>query len=406
MATLYRGSIDPAVRDTIRTPGQNGITITADAALATGYAYQFSGITGQVGTWLSNGIGYSMVNGDTVYCRQQIKVVTVGSTTPQRYLWINGTAGPSATWTNTWNNSEYGVQMTVASSKYNAQLHVRDGNGNESDGVAQALTTGTVYDMEWSLTKDSNTQITMRLYLDGTLVDTKVHTAAGGVGTIAGLSLRNGVGASSKGEGIEIRGGWAAVKTDSTSATATIRADNPTSVLLLPTGDGGTTQWLTAAAATGTYTEWDDAFNSYSAADYNHSGTTSTSAFRQISTMADGSFGVNDMVWLVQQCTTGDNTGTAVLDHIINIGGDITTNLSTEGEGTDPTKTKYTQHTAKSGGGAISGGDIAGITCSTNRQTGSATDWKVYALWMQVVSTGYRPKSLIVDQAVNRAAVI
>jgi hypothetical protein len=109
---------------------------------------------------------------------------------------------------------------------------------------------------------------------------TLTHNAAGGVGTLNFKTFRSGnLNGLAKGGAIGMEVG------DVFYSSAAMPDLTSKIVHSLPNSDGATLDWVKGSGGVGSYTEWDDALGSYSATDYNTTGS-QTVAKKQLSGFA------------------------------------------------------------------------------------------------------------------------
>ena len=158
-------------------------------------------------------------------------------------------------------------------------LIIRDANGNQTTGVTgdlgdTILSTGTIYTLETLYEKLSSTQLKASVRLNGSLIGSTTHTAAGGVGNPSIMGVEYGGAYNAKLAGYLDFGGIQIAKSGST-ITGDWFSDltNFEGHWVQPDSDPEETGWKTETGATGTYTKWAKAAGAFVTTTYNESLT-------------------------------------------------------------------------------------------------------------------------------------
>ena len=158
-------------------------------------------------------------------------------------------------------------------------LIIRDANGNQTTGLvtdlgSTILSTATIYTWEVLYEKLSSTQLKASVRLNGSLLGSTTHTAAGGVGNPEIIGAEFGGAYNAKLAGYLDFGGDQIAKSGST-ITGDWFSDltNFEGHWVQPDSDPEETGWFTEVPGTGTYTKWAKAAGAFVTTTYNESQT-------------------------------------------------------------------------------------------------------------------------------------
>ena len=198
-------------------------------------------------------------------------------------------------------------------------LIIRDANGNLTTGViadlgSTILSTATIYTWEVLYEKLSSTQLKASMRLNGTLLGSTTHTAAGGVGNPSIIGAEYGGAYNAKLAGYLDFGGIQIAKSGST-ITGDWFSDltNFEGHFCLPDSDPEETGWTRDGGGAGTYTRWGDAVGSFLLTSYNESGTAAGAETQASGVTTPASLASGETVLGVTMVAVGSTAGNLVV---------------------------------------------------------------------------------------------
>ena len=266
-----------------------------------------------------------------------------------------------------------------------ATLQIDDNNGGSSQSAeSYQIPTGTWLNYCMELTVNSSTQMTGKFYAweGGAWVQklSVVRTNAGGLGTLTFKSFHTGLNLAGAGlpKGATLLMYTRAMKVHDSSGSGAGAAMPTTSSLFhaaLPNADPEEAEWLTQAAATGTYTTVDDALGTVITTrddDYNESTSTTLEKDQAYGFPAGPSPATPLAVSFAVDGTMTAEYGSLVFD-------DGTESEKDVGFGEAPIATRRIW-TAMPGGGSFTAANITSANFKARHEAaGSAWNWKNYS---------------------------